>query len=220
GGRAAPPRPIERTGRPTGSRTSARSAGTGGSMGQFLSDLRMAARNLAKRPGFSAIVVLTLALGIGANVAILAVVNAVLIRPLPYPESERIVWIKHHAPGLNLPELENSQGTLRLYKEHARSFSHFGAVREERRNLTGGVQPTRVRVAYVTPSMFGVLGVQPALGRALTDEDAEPGAPPVIVLTDAGWSAHFGRAPDVLGRTIELDGVRAEVVGVMPEGFV
>ncbi|HLU25898.1 MAG TPA: ABC transporter permease [Longimicrobiales bacterium] len=189
-------------------------------MGQFLSDLRMAARNLAKRPGFSAIVVLTLALGIGANVAILAVVNAVLIRPLPYPESERIVWIKHHAPGLNLPELENSQGTLRLYKEHARSFSHFGAVREERRNLTGGVQPTRVRVAYVTPSMFGVLGVQPALGRALTDEDAEPGAPPVIVLTHAGWSAHFGRAPDVLGRTIELDGVRAEVVGVMPEGFV
>src|SRR5690606_23112783 len=166
------------------------------------------------------IVVLTLALGIGANVAILAVVNAVLIRPLPYPESERIVWIKHHAPGLNLPELENSQGTLRLYKEHARSFSHVGAGREERRNLRGGVQRTRVRVAYVTPSMFGVLGVQPALGRALTDEDAEPGAPPVIVLTHAGWSAHFGRAPDVLGRTIELDGVRAEVVGVMPEGFV
>lgn len=188
-------------------------------MRQFLSELRLAARNLAKVPVFSAVVVLTLALGIGANVSIVAVVNAVLIRPLPYPDSDRIVWIKHHAPGLDLPELENSQGTLRLYKEHARSFSHFGAVREEKRNLTGGVQPTRVQVAYVTPSMFGVLGVTPSLGRPLVDEDAEPGATPVVVLTHAGWSAQFGRAPDVVGRTIELDGVTAEVVGVMPEGF-
>src|SRR5262245_4425583 len=106
-------------------------------MAAFIQELRYALRGVRKRPGFTLVTVLTLALGIGANVAIFAVVNAVVIRPLPYPESERIVWINHHAPGLNLPDMQNSAGTLTLYQKEAKSFSHVASVTERYRNLTG-----------------------------------------------------------------------------------
>jgi putative ABC transport system permease protein len=182
-------------------------------------DLRVAARGLAKRPGFAAVAVGTLALGIGANVAIFAIVNAVLLRPLPYPESDRLVWVRHHAPGLNVPTLESSDGTIALYREHARTLAVMAGIEQRDRNLTGGVEPARVRVAVVSPELFDVLRVEPTLGRRLLPADAREGAPPVAVLTHAGWNARFGGAPDVIGRTIELDGVATEIVGVMPEGY-
>jgi hypothetical protein len=117
----------------------------------------LAARTIAKRPGFTFVAVLTLALGIGANVAIFAVVNAVLIRPLPYFESERLVRITHHAPGLNLPDLENSAGTFTLYQKFARSFSGIAGYTSTERNLTGGTEPARIGVLRTTPSLFDVL---------------------------------------------------------------
>src|SRR5690606_6706280 len=185
----------------------------------LLQDVRHALRALVRRPGVALAAALTLAVGVGANVAIFAVVNAVLIRPLPYPESERLVMLRHHAPGLNLPELENSPGTIRLYRTHARSFSSLAVVSRRDRNLLGGDRPARVPVAEASPELFDVLRVQPVLGRRFLPEDAEPGAPRVAVLTHAGWSARFGRAPDIVGRVVQFDGEPTEIVGVMPEGF-
>ncbi|HEY8468481.1 MAG TPA: ABC transporter permease [Longimicrobiales bacterium] len=191
----------------------------GDPMGALVQDARHALRALVRRPGFALVAALTLGLGIGANVAIFAVVNAVLIQPLPYPESDRLVVIRHHAPGLNLPELENSSGTIRLYRTHARSFSSIAVVSGRDRNLTGGDRPARVRVLEASPELFDVLRVEPALGRRLLPEDAQPGGPRVAVLTHAAWSGWFGRAPDIVGRVVEFDGVPTEIVGVMPEGF-
>jgi putative ABC transport system permease protein len=185
----------------------------------LLSDVRLAARNLARRPGFTVVAALTLALGIGANVAVFAIVHSVLIRPLPFPAADRIVWIGHHAPGLDMADLANSTGTLAVYREHARSFAHIAAVRNSQRNFLGGSAPARIDVAVVSPALFDVLQVQPELGRRLQDADALPGAPRVAVLTHAGWTGHFGGARDVVGRTIELDGEVTEIVGVMPRGF-
>lgn len=184
-----------------------------------LQEFRQAARSLARRPGFTLTVVLTLALGIGATVAIFTVVHSVLIRPLPYAESDRIVWIRHHAPGLELPELENSPGTMQLYEEHARSYAALAAVQQGQRNLSGGQEPARVGVLQATPSLFDVLRVNPVLGRRLVEDDAEPGAAPVAVLTHAGWSSYFGGAPDVIGRTVLLNDVATEIVGVLPSSY-
>lgn len=186
----------------------------------FGNEIRQAARALARRPGFAAVAALTLALGIGSNAAIFAVVNAVLVRPLPYPQSERIVQIQHHAPGLQLPELENSPGTLTLYMEQARSFANVAAVQQGTRNLTGSVAPVRVQVAQVTPSFFDVMQIQPVSGRRFVAADADTTAAPVAILTHAGWQAHFGGRADVVGSLIDLDGERTEVIGVLPEWSV
>ena len=180
-------------------------------------DLKQAARALARRPAFAIVAALTLALGIAANVAIFAVINGVLLRPLPYPESEAIVSIQHHAPGLNLPDLENSPGTLALYRNHARSFSSIAAIRETSRNLTGGIQPVRVQAAEVSPSWFDVMQVQPLRGRRFVEADADTLAPAVAVLTYEGWQAQFGGRDDVLGSLIEIDGESTEVIGILPQ---
>ena len=183
-------------------------------------DLRIAARSLARQPGFAAVTALTLALGIGATVAIFAVVNAVLIQPLPFPESERIVVVNHHAPGLmDLEGLGNSTGTIRLYREAAEGFSSVAALRRGFRTVTGAERAERIRVLEASPEIFDVLGVGAAIGRGFAAEDQARGAPTVGVLTHAGWTTFFARAPDVLGRVISVDGSPVEVIGVMPRGF-
>jgi putative ABC transport system permease protein len=188
-------------------------------MANVLKDVRLAARGLARRPGFTAIAAVTLALGVGATVAIFTVVNSVLIQPLPYPEADRIVTVNHHAPGLDLPELQTSPGTLKLYREFATVFAGLAAFNDLERNLRVGDQLDRVEVVELQPSMFSVLRVQPRLGRAFTTDDGAEDAAPVAILTDATWKGRFGSDPAVLGRTIELDGVTTDIVGVMPAGF-
>jgi predicted permease len=182
-------------------------------------ELGQAARALARRPGFSAVAAMTLALGIGANVAIFSVVNAVLLRPLAYPGSERMVVVRHHAPGLNLPELENSTGTLTLYRESARTIGPIAAVAVRYRNLSGVDRPDRINVVTVSPEFFDVVATRPALGRAFVEADALEGGAPVAVLMHGGWQARFGGDAGVVGRVIHLDGVATEIVGVMPRGF-
>ncbi|HUF50674.1 MAG TPA: ABC transporter permease [Longimicrobiales bacterium] len=212
---------VERFARRTGTVSGMRAerVSLGDEMLNWVQDVRLAARTLAQRPTFTATVVLTLALGIGASVAIFAVVDSTLLRPLPYAESGDIVRIRHHAPGLELPELENSPGTLALYAEHARSFSALASLTESQRNLGGGREPARVQVLQTTASLYDVLRVRPRLGRALVAADARPGAPPVAVLTHSGWVSHFGSAPDIIGRTVTLNDVTTEIVGVMPPGM-
>ncbi|MFW6078105.1 MAG: ABC transporter permease, partial [Gemmatimonadota bacterium] len=196
-----------------------------GTVGTLAADgsraLRLAVRALARRPGFGIVVVLTLGVGIGAAAATYTVVRSVLIEPLPYPDSERIVMVEHHAPGLNLmASLGASPGMVDFYREAARSFADVAVVRSRAaRNLTGGERPARVRVAEASPDFFAVLGVRPARGRAFGERDVEPGAEPVAVLTHAGWRSHLGGDEDVVGRTVELDGIPTRIVGIMPEGF-
>ncbi len=184
-----------------------------------LNELRLAVRALLRRPGFTTVAVLTLALGIGANVAIFAVIDGVLLRPLSYPGSERIVVIDHHAPGLDLPDLTNSAGTIRFYRDEAPFFSALGAYQMSPVNLTGESQPARIQAVQVMPSMFRVLETQPALGRPFNAADATEGAAPVAILTHGTWVSRFGSDPGVVGKTVQLDGVTTEIVGVMPEGF-
>ncbi len=183
-------------------------------------DLRFALRQLRRNPGFAIAAVLTLALGIGANVAIFAVVDAVLLRPLDYPDSGRIVSIEHHAPGIDLPDLPNSDGTLRFYRAEAPFLSAVAAFDLQSVNLAARGEPARVVTARVTPNLLRVLEVQPALGRAFNEADAARGAAPVAILTHDVWVSRFGADRSVLGRSVRLDGRSAEIVGVMPRGFV
>ena len=182
-------------------------------------DLRLAARALARRPTYALAALTTLGLGIGANVAIFTVVDAVVMRPLPYPDADRVVSITHHAPAVNIPNLENSAGTLNYYWKRADFLQSLAAYERQQRNLLGGPQPERVGVAAVTPQIFQVLQVQPALGRPFNDADAGPGASPVTLLTHEAWVSRFGADPSVLGSNVTLDGVATTVVGVMPAGF-
>ena len=182
-------------------------------------DLRYAARSLRRRPGFVAVVVLTLALGIGATTAIFSVVYGVLLRPLPLPDAERVVRLEGQ-PRDGDPEkvgTATSYPDYRDFRAQARSFAHLAAVRGWTATLTQpGTEPARVRTNFVTANFFGVLGTRPVLGRGFLPEEERPGAAPVAVLSHALWQQRYAGAPDALGRTVTLDGVAATIVGVMP----
>ena len=174
---------------------------------------------LAKRRGYAAAAAFTLALGIGATVAIFGVVNAVLLRPLPYPESDRIMSIRHHAPGINFPELQSSPGLIDLYRASSRTLTHVAGYEKRQANLTGSGRPERVRTLAVTPEFFATLAVHPPLGRAFDESDAQQNSPLVGILTHALWQSRFGADPAVVGRQAQVDGQPMEIVGVMPSYF-
>jgi predicted permease len=193
----------------------------GDMMSDFANEVWQAARALLRRPGYAAAAVLTLGLGIGANVAIFTVVNTVLLRPLSYPESERIVQIRHHAPGLRLPELNNSPGLIELYREEATTLQVVTATHIHDANLTGGgSQPARVRVVEADVEFFDVFGTRPMLGRAFAPIDVTRDAAPVAILMHDAWRSRFGGDERVIGSRIELNGESTEVIGVMPKAFV
>lgn len=192
---------------------------TEGMMAVWTRELGGAVRVLMRRPFFAGVVTLTLTLGIGATVAIFTVVDAVLIRPLPYPDSEGIVTISQHAPGVDLPDLGNSTGLAPFYREVPRSIRDFSLVDNGPRNVTSLERPERIDVARASPSLFDVLGVEPALGRRFTPDEERPDRGHVVLLSHGAWTSWFGRDAAVLGRTLELDGTAHEIIGVMPAGF-
>jgi putative ABC transport system permease protein len=181
--------------------------------------LRSMARGLLRSPGFVAITVLTLGLGIGANAAIFSVVNAVLIRPLPYPEPERVMAVWHTAPGIGMSQFEQSDATYLLYRRRNRVLEDLGIYGRGSLSLTGGQEPVRLSASGITGSVFRVLRIPPALGRTIQEADERPGAEPVAVLSYDLWRRRFGGARGVLGTTLHVDGVARRVVGVMPAGF-
>ncbi|MCY4122937.1 MAG: ABC transporter permease [Acidobacteria bacterium] len=186
----------------------------------FFSQLRLFFRRVRAKPGFTLLSLLTLAVGVGANVAIFAIVNAVLLRPLPLPDSERLVILRHAAPGLaQLDELPVSDALHFLYADESRTLEGVAAYRDEQVSFTGPENPQRVEASNVTASFFEVLRTPPRLGRSFTAEEDRPGAAPVIVLSDGLWRSRFGAEPGVVGRLVEIGGESAEVVGVMPPGF-
>lgn len=184
------------------------------------STLRHGLRGLLKNPGFTAIAILTLGLGIGANTAVFSLVSAILIHPLPYPEAERLVGLWHTAPGVGFPIVEQSDATYLNYRDHARSFEDTALLTTGFRNLTDGGEPERIEVAFATASLFTVLRAEPSQGRAFTGDEDLPGAEPVAVLSHSLWARRFGADPSVVGRTIHLNGVATRIVGVMAPSFV
>ena len=181
--------------------------------------LRLLWRRAVGTPGFTLVSLATLAIGIGANVAIFTVVNAVLLRPLPMPDSERLVLLRHAAPGLTqLDELPLSDALYFLYAAESRTLDGVAAYQGGQASFTGADNPQRVQASAVTASFFDVMRTPPQLGRTFTPEDDRPGASPVVVLSDGLWRARFGGDAGVIGRMVEVDGARVEVVGVLPPG--
>jgi predicted permease len=184
-------------------------------------DLRLASRQLRRTPGFTIAAVLTLALGIGGNAAVFSVVNGVLLKPLSYPDPDRLMTIGHRTRGGDLPlELPNSTATDVVYQGN-RSFDAMALYSTSQGSLAGGEsEPTWVDIATVTRSLFDVLRVQPALGRAFSVQEDSPHGPLAVILSHALWQQRFGGDPAVMGRTITVNGTAYEIIGVMPAGFV
>ncbi len=189
-----------------------RSMGWGGMMGNVLQDLRFALRSLWRRPGFAVITVTTLALGIGANTAIFSVVNGVLLSPLPYAQPEAIVTIG--APGaMSYPDIVDLESEVP-------SLATLVGITTPPRTLTGLGEPEIIGVTQVTKGLMATFLVSPLLGRDIRADEFGPDGPRVIVLGYSFWQTRFGGDPDVLGRSVTLNGIGYEVVGVAPEGFV
>jgi len=176
-------------------------------------------RSMRRDVRFTLLSVVTLAVGIGANVAIFSVVDAVLLRALPFPEPERLVGVWHTAPGLDLDKFGHSDASYLLYRKYSRTLSGLGLFVQASASLTGSGEPERVPAARATGSLFEVLRVPPALGRTLAEGDGRPGAEPVVVLSHGLFRRRFGGDPRVVGSTIPVDGRAHRVVGVMPERF-
>src|SRR5262245_25836752 len=183
-------------------------------------EVGFAARRLWRSPAFTLAAVLTLALAIGANAAIFAVVERVLLNPLPYPDSDRIVTVDHGALAFNLTQgMGITRGYYYLYLEQGHTLEAQALHNGRTETLTGIGEPTRIGVERVTPSLASVLRAQPAIGRWFTEDEGRPGAPPRVVLSHGSWMRRFGGDPGILGRTIVLSGVSNEIVGVMPASF-
>ncbi len=188
-------------------------------MTTLLQDLRYALRTLVSRPGFTAVGLLTLALGIGATTVVFSVVNGVLLRPLPYPQDERIVMVRASNPEAGLDRISVSPLNFRDWREQTRSLEPLVAILPESFNFTGGDYPERLRGLRVSAGFFSVMGVTPALGRGFLPEEDRPGGGNVVVLSHGLWQRCFGGDPGVVGQTLLLDGESHHVVGVAPQGF-
>src|SRR5438552_8011140 len=181
-------------------------------------DLRFSSRMLRKSPGFAAVVILTIALGIGATTAIFSVVDATLLRPLPYPKSEQLVSIQDNFPGVGAQDVGLSEPE---WQDLQRSgiFEYVSPAWFDENNLTGSAQPARVRLLIVAPNYFALLGVKPQLGRAFNPEDHSPGLLEEVVISDGLWKRAFGSDPHILDKSVRMDTDLYRIVGVMPPGF-
>ncbi|MSR20430.1 MAG: ABC transporter permease [Gemmatimonadetes bacterium] len=184
----------------------------------LLADLRLAVRSLARHPAFSAVAVLTLALGIGANTAVFTLVDGVMLSPLPFDEPDELIAIRHLGRG-GEDQLPMSQGLYVLYREQAASIEEIALHSPATVNLVTDGEAERVAAQAVTPSFFDVLGVEAALGRTFSEEEGAPGGEQVVILSDGLWRNRFGGDPAVVGRTLDMNGTLREIVGVMPPDF-
>jgi predicted permease len=184
----------------------------------FVQDLKFGARMMRKNPGFTAVAILTLALGIGANAAIFSVVNGVLIRPLPFRDSSRLVMVWEGLPQLGLPQLGFEAPDLQVLQRAQKSFEEIGAFQTKEMDVSGGGQPERVKAARLSASIFPMLGVQPIVGRTFAhDEDAV--GQNVTVLSYGLWQRRYGGDANILTRTIDIDRQPYRIIGVMPRSF-
>ncbi len=187
-------------------------------MDNLKKDLLYALRGLRRQPGFAALTVLTLALGIGANTAIFSVVNGVLLRPLPYPNAEQLEYVTTTFPALGFDQFWMSIPEVLELEKHNQSFSSLGAYRAAEFNVDT-TPPIRPTVGVLTPGFLPTLGVRPLMGRWFTEADSVPGAPRVTILSWEMWQQTFAGDPNILGQTFRADTITRTIVGVMPPGF-
>jgi putative ABC transport system permease protein len=186
-------------------------------MESFLKDLKQSLRMLVHNPGFSITAVAALALGIGANTAIFSVVNTVLLRPLPYPDPDRLVILTLTSPQGSFPAASATK--FNIWRERTDVFQDIAAVANTTLSLTGVDNPEQIQAARVSASMFRMFGLAIAHGRSFTDEEDRPHGPNVAVLSDEFWVRRFGGDPSIVGKTISLSGEPYQVVGISaPEG--
>ncbi|MEA2205262.1 MAG: putative transport system permease protein [Blastocatellia bacterium] len=188
-------------------------------MENLIKDIRYGIRSLMKRPGFTAIAIVTLALGIGANTAIFSVVNAVLLRPLPFPDPDRLVMIWEDAAFAGFPRNTPAPADYVDVKNQNTVFADMAAMDMRTFNLTGDGEPEKVEARGVTASFFPLLGVKPALGRWFVADEDKPGATHVAMINYNLWQQRYGGDPSIIGRELSLNGEKYQVIGVMPAGF-
>jgi putative ABC transport system permease protein len=176
-------------------------------------------KRLIRLPMFTAITVVTLGLGIGANTAIFSVIEGVLLKPLPFADPEALVTVNHTAPGVNLTDAGIASFLYFTYRDDNRTLADVGMWNTDTNSITGIAEPEEVIALNVTEGVLPMLGVPPALGRVFTAKDVTPGAPQTVILTYGYWQARFGGDASVIGRRLTLDGKPVEIVGVMPARF-
>src|SRR5919106_2503421 len=184
-----------------------------------MNDLRFALRQLVKSPGFTAVAILTLALGIGACTAVFSLVNALLVRPLPYKAPQELVLLWEKFSGQGLTQIPVSAPEYLDYEKQTRSFTGIAAFDYVNLNLTGGEIPERIQGAVVTPNLFSLLGVAPVNGRVFTSEEFGEGRDGVVILSARLWQRRFNSEPNLIGKQIALNGRSFTVVGIMPAKF-
>ncbi len=194
--------------------------GRGGeAMRDLITGLRTTLRRLAARPGYLLAVTGTLALGVGATATVFSLIEGVLLKPLDYPDASRIVFVYDDNDGIDMPAGYATAANFQEWQRDASSFESLALVRGRSASVTTDVIPEYAYAARVTPGFFDVFATEPALGRRFTDDDAAPGAAPVVILGNGLWTRDFGADPDIVGRTVRIDGEPNTVVGVMPPGF-
>ena len=180
---------------------------------------RYVLRRLMRSPGFSAIAVVTLALGIGANTAIFSVIEGVLLKPLPFPHSEELIGVWHTATLINLPELNMAPFLYFTYRDQNRTLTDIGVWDTGSASVTGLAEPEQIDTLQVTDATLPLLGIPPALGRWFSRKDDSPGSPETVILMYGYWQSRFGGDRSVVGRRVMVDGRAREIIGVIPERF-
>src|SRR5829696_1086783 len=187
-------------------------------MESLLGDIRYALRNLLRRPGFTLIAVVTLAVGIGANTAIFSAINALLLKPLPFPELDRVVAIWDKQPSQGITHNEVTFANYRDWQSQTKSFEHLALYRWWSANLTGIDPPERIQGFLVTTNFFDVLGMKPIMGRNFFPDENQDGDD-VAIISHSLWQRRFGGDPNILDKTITLSNTVCTIIGVMPEHF-
>jgi predicted permease len=181
--------------------------------------LRQLIRRLALSPLFSLVTIFTIALAVGANTSIFSVLNGVLLKPLPYPQDDRLIAASLTAPGINVKELELAPCMYFIFREQGRAWEDIGIWTSDSLNITGRGNPEQVEALDVTDGLLPVLGVRPLLGRVFTKKDDSPGSPTSAILTYGFWQRRFGGSPQIIGQRVMMDGAAREIIGVLPKSF-
>ena len=188
-------------------------------MKSFFAQLNQVLRRLARAPMFTAITLITLAAGIGANTAVFSVLESVLLRPLPYAHPNELAAIRLTAPGINIKDFELSPSDYFVFREQSTTLQDIGLYQGDSVSVTGTAEPEQVEALIVTDGMLPLLGVSPMLGRTFTKADDSPGAPDTAMLTYGYWRRKFGGDKGIVGKTIIVDGKQRQIIGVLPQHF-
>ncbi len=186
----------------------------------FIGQLRQVFRRLGRAPLFAAVILITVAIGVGANTVIFSVVEGVLLKPLPYKAPDRLISVWSKAPAINIPKIGMAEYLYFIDREQNKTLEDIGLYAFSSYHITGGAQPEQVQGLGVTDGTLPILGVRPILGRLFTQHDDLPNTPPTVILTYPFWRRHFGGDASVVGHTLKLDGTLYEIIGILPANFV